>query len=73
MHGVSDTNLLSLPFSDKEIEALKKLKNKKIKLKKTPGHDLIINEHTSTPISNLFLVYKKLYDLIYDTDTVPDY
>lgn len=52
LHGVSDTNLLSLPFSDKEIEALKKLKNKKIKYKKTPGHDLINNEHTSTPVSN---------------------
>lgn len=49
LHGVSDTNLLSLPFSDKEIEALKKLKNK---IKKTPGHDLINNEHTSTPVSN---------------------
>lgn len=67
--AVTDTyDFLNLPISDEEIlEAVKKLKNNK-----SPGHDLVINEHIFTTVTIFLPVYRKLFNLIYDRGYVPD-
>ena len=66
-NSTNDT-FLNCEISENEIEtAVKKLKNGK-----AAGYDLIVNGHISNSLSIFLPVYKKLFNLIFDSGFVPE-
>ena len=61
-------NEINGPITEQEIQkAIKNLKNNK-----APGHDEIINEQIKNSLSLMAPIYKKLFNIIFDTGIIPE-
>ena len=61
-------DILNCAISDEEIlKSVKKLKNNK-----ACGFDKVFNEHITSTITIFLPVYRKLFNLVFDSGTVPD-
>lgn len=68
VNNTNSNNALNMPFTESEIiRAVKNLKNNK-----SNGIDNILNEHLKMSIHTMLPIYKKLFNIIFDTGIVPE-